>query len=82
MGRRRKRRIVPVKVKKGIPKVFRCPKCDSESLTGTLIHQGENGEREYVFKCGVCGFEETVTVNKNQQTVDAYNKLVDMMSGA
>ncbi|MFP3220419.1 MAG: hypothetical protein RXR41_04690 [Candidatus Marsarchaeota archaeon] len=81
MGRRRRRKITPVKVRRGIPKVFRCPKCDNESMVATLVEQRENGDKEFVLKCGVCGFTQTVVVNKNQQAVDAYNKLVDIIAG-
>ncbi|WP_449461516.1 hypothetical protein PQ610_03755 [Tardisphaera miroshnichenkoae] len=81
MGRRRRRKITPVRAKKGIPKVFRCPKCDSESLVATLTSTDENGNKEYTLKCGVCGFTQKVVVNKNQQAVDAYNKLVDIIAG-
>jgi len=81
MGRRRRRKVTPVKVRRSIPKVFRCPKCDNESLVATETGTGENGEKEFVLKCGVCGFTQKVTVNKNQQAVDAYNKLVDIITG-
>lgn len=73
-GKRRKRKVV-IKKKVYTPKVFRCPICE-----GFPIRLDISKEGEVVAKCGYCGFSRTFSVNPGSEPVDAYSKLISILS--
>ncbi|MEM2854640.1 MAG: hypothetical protein QW369_03980 [Desulfurococcaceae archaeon] len=77
-GRRRKRYKKVVKLVRRIPKVFRCPNCDSVSLTISFEEGPEAaGDKEAHIRCGNCGLYAVLFVPLSYEPVDAYSKFVD-----
>ena len=74
MGRRRKRVIKPLR--RGLPKVFSCPKCGEDSVR-VVISRDANVASVI---CGneKCGMSSEVPVSKVEQAVDAYCKFADL----
>jgi len=73
-GRRRKRKIV-IKKKASVPKLFRCPICEAFPLRIDISKQGE-----VLVKCGSCGFTKNFTVNPGAEPIDAYSKLIYLLT--
>jgi transcription elongation factor Elf1 len=74
LGRRRKK-VVKVP-RKGLPKIYSCPKCGEESVRVVISRQDHTA----LVTCGneKCGISANVTVSNVEQAVDAYCKFADM----
>jgi len=71
MGGRRRRRKVIRKVVRKPPKVFRCPSCDTISVTVSVE------DDEVVILCSNCGLVLRMGRMKNYEPVHYYNVFID-----
>jgi transcription elongation factor Elf1 len=74
LGRRRKRIIKAPK--KGLPKVFSCPKCGEESVR--VVISRDNHVASVICGNQKCAMSTEVPVSNVEQAVDAYCKFADM----
>ena len=76
LGRRKRRKIVR-KVRRSLPKFFKCPRCGTDSVR--VIKREEGGERRYVVVCGSCGLraEYSGDILLGREPIDLYNMFVD-----
>ncbi|MEM1514472.1 MAG: hypothetical protein QXT26_05030 [Thermoproteota archaeon] len=79
MGRKR-RKVVKV-LKKRIPKVFLCPKCNQQSIRIEITE--EDNERKATVRCGNlnCGYVKEMVVKPYFKEVDVYCQLIDEFYG-
>jgi len=76
MARRRKKRKIIKKVVK-TPLVFQCPSCGSNALS--IVFKKEDSGRKAIISCSRCGlYYEYSNVPSIYQTVDVYNKFIDL----
>lgn len=75
MGRRR-RKVVKV-IKRGLPKVFLCPKCGSQSVSVRV----RRPEAKAAVTCGSCGLSAEVDAGLREQPVDLYCRFTDKFYG-
>ncbi len=75
MGRRRRRVIR--KVRRALPKFFKCPRCGSDSVR--VIRKEDESGVSYVVVCGQCGLRMEMGGEEVQhkEPIDAYNMFVD-----
>lgn len=80
MGRRRRRRIVR-RVKRTLPKFFKCPRCGMDSVR--VVRRGEGPERYFVVACGSCGLRSEYggSLIEGREPIDLYNMFVDAFHG-
>jgi transcription elongation factor Elf1 len=76
MGGRKRKKVVK-RMRKSIPKIFACPNCGERTL-GISINRSDGIA---TIKCGRCTIEDTVSVNRVEEAVDAYGKFVDKYYG-
>lgn len=74
MGRRRKK-IVKV-LRKGLPKIYSCPKCGEECVR--VVISRENHQASVICGNDKCGISADVPISNIEQAVDAYCKFADM----
>ncbi len=77
-GRRRKRYKKIIRLVRRIPKIFRCPNCDSVSLTISFEESPETaGDKKAHVRCGNCGLHAELPVPLSHEPVDVYSKFID-----
>ena len=77
MGGRKRKKVVK-RMRKSIPKIFACPNCGEKTL-GISINREE---KVATIKCGSCSIEDSVSVSRVEEPVDAYGKFVDKYYGS
>ncbi|MGC8556137.1 MAG: hypothetical protein ACP5NG_03935 [Conexivisphaera sp.] len=73
----RKRRRVIRRVRRTLPKFYRCPRCGADSVR--VIRREEEGSIGYTVVCGQCGLRMELGGESVQrkEPIDAYNMFVD-----
>jgi transcription elongation factor Elf1 len=74
LGRRRKRIIKPLK--KGLPKVFSCPKCGETSVR--VVISRDSHAASVICGNAKCSMSSEVPMSDFEQAVDAYCKFADL----
>ncbi|MCJ7632483.1 hypothetical protein MUP77_08850 [Candidatus Bathyarchaeota archaeon] len=74
MGRRRKRVIIAPR--KGLPKIYSCPKCGKESVT--VVISRENHTASVICGNEKCGISANIPLSTIEQAVDAFCKFADL----
>ncbi len=80
MGRRRKKYKRVIRKVRRIPSVFHCPHCGARSMTIEFVKKNLDipGSKKAIIRCGSCGLEYGMIVPEIYESVDVYNKFVDM----
>jgi transcription elongation factor Elf1 len=76
MGGRKRKKVVK-RMKKTIPKIFACPSCGEKTLTINI----NRTEGIASIKCGRCNIDDSVSVSRVEEAVDAYGKFIDRYYG-
>ncbi|MFP3137189.1 MAG: hypothetical protein RXP91_00610 [Nitrososphaeria archaeon] len=73
----RKRRRVIRRVRRTLPKFFRCPRCGSDSVR--VIRKEEGESISYTVVCGACGLRMELSGEavQRKEPIDVYNMFVD-----
>jgi transcription elongation factor Elf1 len=71
LGRRR-RKTVKI-VKKKLPRFFRCPSCENESISVIM----DRPEKKAIIICSSCNLREEIPIEGQLQVIDAYCRYID-----